>query len=215
MAQFKDFNQYNSFWKMLVVTKKYRELYSEHCSIIALVLGLILFALLLAIYDTSGLKAFIDLAKNLLISFSVGLLGLLGVYITGLALMASMMTKDALYALEERNCVESLLSVLFCFYFAGACTLATLFAFIVSYLLIHIGCCANEVFIKGVTLFLCLSFMFSVSYTVALLGTCINMFFANIYLSNKSSSKNKQSDCYNVSICNVKEKLNLYIRKIG
>lgn len=215
MAHFKDFNQYNSFLKMLIVTKKYRELYSEHCSIIALVLGLILFALMLEIYNTSGLEVFINLSKNLLLSFSVGLLGLLGVYITGLALMASVMTKEAIYALEERNCVELLLGVLFCFYFAGVCTLLTLFAFIVSYLMIHINRCANEVFIKGLTLFLCVSFMFSVSYTVALLGTCINVFFTNIYLSNKSSSKNKQHDCYNVSICNVKEELKLYVRKIG
>ena len=178
MAKIQEFKRYNTFLSLLLKTKKYKELYSEHCAWIAFAFTFIFSLILIYIFDTNRI-IFFENIKNLLLTFSSGMLGLLGVYITGLALMITVISDDSLKILEKNDKIESLVGILYCFYFAGAIILLTIVDFIMCYFLILTNIPVPSIviyFLISISNFL---FFYSLSYTVALLGTCINIFIAN------------------------------------
>lgn len=178
MAKIQEFKRYNTFLSLLLKTQKYKELYSEHCAWIAFAFTFIFSIILIYIFDTNKI-IFFENIKNLLLTFSSGMLGLLGVYITGLALMITVISEDSLKILEKNDKIESLVGILYCFYFAGAIILLTIVDFIMCYFLILTNIPVPSIviyFLISISNFL---FFYSLSYTVALLGTCINIFIAN------------------------------------
>ena len=178
MAKIQEFRKYNTFFSLLIKKKKYRELYSEHCAWVTIFLTLIFTIILSYIYCRNSILFFENI-KSLLLTFSSGMLGLLGVYITGLALMITVLSEDSLKILEKNDKIESLVGILYCFYFAGAIILLTIVDFILCYFLILTNISVYSIVIYFFILISNFLFFYSLSYTVALLGTCINIFIAN------------------------------------
>lgn len=184
MARITEFRKYNTFFSLMKETKKYKELYSEHCAWIACILTFIFSLILIYFYNIDS-KKFFDIIPNILLTFSSGLLGLLGVYITGLALMVSIISQKTLQFLDKEDKVHTLVGILYCFYFAGAMIMATIIDFMLCYFLIFTGYQVHDLIIYLFIVISCFLFLFSIAYTVALLGTCINIYFANINIERE------------------------------
>lgn len=191
MSKLADYQKRFTFVKFLIETHKYRELYKDKVGKFSILLA-ILFTKILCDYliiDPEFLSKNID---PILISFSAGLIGLLGVEIAGLSIFMAMITPKALANLDKKGKIHLLVSIYFSFYFIGAIVLITILLLIIAYLRLPVELFIKNYFTDNIDsiyniaklyMFLLLfSFFFSISYTVALLGTCINFFFANIYM---------------------------------
>lgn len=199
---------YISFCDFLCNTHKYKELWKEHSAILSIILATI-FTYILYDYINFNEEYLAKTIDPLLLSFSAGLFSLLGVYIAGLAIFMSIITKNTLEALNMKNAVQKLVSIFFSFYFIAAFVFMTIVLFSIAYFRLPIASFLKQnlssatyaLFIDKslisyiwITLF---CFFFSISYTVALLGTCINFFFANLYMdkfcSNDEGNSNDNS----------------------
>lgn len=184
MAKIDDFKKYNTFYSMLWVTKKYKECFAEHAGKISIFFTIIFSIMLCLLYNHNS-YVFFSKIESVLITISAGLLGLLGVYITGLALMVSVITKESINQIDVLSKAESLVGVLFCYYFAGGFILITIFDFLLCYFLINLNIFVNEFFVYFMIILSCWLFAFSICYTVALLGMSINIFFVNLHLTKQ------------------------------
>lgn len=185
MAKMRDYFQYNSYFSLLFKTKKYRELFYGHVAVISLMISLVLICIIAILYYNIAPEKISVVLGTVLLTAAAGLIGLLGFLITGVSLLAVLMTEKSLEALERKGIVESLVGVLFSFYFAGSVIGITIFMCIANYLILQFEMNFNSC---GFFVMLILNTYFcaySIMYSVALLGSCINAFFTNIYLSKK------------------------------
>ena len=176
MAKLESFTRYNSFFYLMKSTKKYKELIKECSARFAFLFTAVLSVLFVYIFNENT-GEFINVAMNLIEILLPALIGLLGFYIAGLAIMASLIGKKTIELLDERSQIENLAGVLFCYYFAAAAVLITVIIFLFCYLFMVIDY-QSPVWITYLCIFLSsYSFLFSICYTVSLLGSCINFLF--------------------------------------
>lgn len=193
MAHLKYFQKYNSFCSLIKDTKKWKELYKERSSIIAIILT-ITFSCLLSYIFYYKPCAFVKEMSNLIEVLIPALIGLLGFYIAGLAILASLIDMKTICILDKQSKIENLVGVLFCYYFAGAAILVTIIDLLFCYLCFIINLPVPVAFVYFFILMSCLLFFFSICYTVALLGSCINFLFLMFHLqgcSGKTFEKEK------------------------
>lgn len=181
MANLEDYRKYKSFYSLIVETKKWKELYKERSSQIAIALTIVFSSLLVNIFYNNP-ETFIEKTNDLIKVLVPALIGLLGFYIAGLAILASLVDKKTIDILEKKSQINELASVLVCYYFAGAAVLTTIIIFLLCYLffIINLPVCAGIVYI--LIALSCFTFLFSLCYTVALLGSCINFLFLMFHL---------------------------------
>lgn len=191
MAQVKNFFKYNSFWSLFWDTNKYYEFYDSTAAKLSFILTVLSVGCLWYLLNSTDAEVVNGMLKNMLLTLAAGLTGLLGFLISGLALMATVITQKAIDKLDRIDKIEHLVDVLYSFYFDGGIIGATITSFVFSYFLIHIQaetipwlyilCCAVISYL----------FWFSITYSIGLLGSCINTFFANlVYTNDKEYDKN-------------------------
>ena len=88
MAHLKYFKKYNTFCSLMKDTKKYEEFYKENSSKLSIALSVIFSVLLIFIFWDSP-DLFMTKINALIGLLLPALIGLLGFYIAGLAIMAS------------------------------------------------------------------------------------------------------------------------------
>lgn len=218
MSKIADYQQeYISFFGLLRNTRKYRELLKDHAGIFSIIFATI-FTYIVHNYIIANNEYLNKTIDPLILSFSAGLLSLLGVYIAGMAIFMSIITPNTIKNLDEKNSVHNLVGIFFSFYFIGAFILFTILLFIVGYLRVPINLALEQFLSKNVYYFITnegiiaylwvtlFAFFFSISYTVALLGTCINFFFANLYMDKVNDKMtNRKEDADYIYIVQVKK----------
>jgi hypothetical protein len=185
-----DYFFHNRFWQLLRSTRKYKDLlWSKEASIsfIFALITLILFLLTLFpvknVFDLKNITKetmLIDNAVNLVRSLSLpimgGLFGLLGFLVGGLAILSGTMSNKVLANVNSDGKFDTLISVIFNFYFAGAVIgfsiILCVFAHIATYTSIPLSLLTYSIWVIFVSYFV----YFSLIYTVMLLGTCIRLF---------------------------------------
>ena len=168
-------SQYKTFWMFFKETRKYRELWREDASRYALVLAVVFFILLQYLFLQNSSDFFTNIS-NVLMNIVCGFIGLVGVVITGMALLLTTIRSDFINYINEKGKRNKFVGVLFCFYFAGAMVLATIVTFLLEYFILKIESAAISWLVSVCIFISCYLFFLSLCYTVALIGTCINVF---------------------------------------
>lgn len=184
MAKLYEYFDCKSYFALLKTTKKWEELYQGHVCVISCILSVILFMVIIGLTFIINYPKLADILASIDIALFPALIGLLGFFITGIALLASVITNKSLMILDEHNIVETFVDLLFSFYFIGSVLGINIFLLIIDYFLLKIP--ENSytwafIILLGLTVYLT---TYSILYTIALLGTCINTFFANIFLNS-------------------------------
>lgn len=183
MAKLHEYFEYKSYFSLLRTSKKWRELYKGNVCLVSCILSIILFVVIIGLTYIINYSKLADILVTIDIALFPALIGLLGFLITGIALLASMITDRAIIVLDKRNMVETFVDLLFSFYFIGSVLGINIFLLIIDYFLLKIPQNTYGWFfivLLGVTIYIT---FYSILYTIALLGTCINTFFASILLN--------------------------------
>ena len=194
--------KYNSFCMLVKRTKILSELYRETSAKIAIVLA-VLFSLFLSLLFENNKTNFFDLAGNLISILIPALIGLLGFYIAGLAMLSSLIRKDVVDLLNQRSKIEKLIEVLTCYYFAGAIVLCTIVSFLACYVSLKFDYVACSYLIYFLNLISCYLFFLSICYSVSLLGNCINFF---ILMNHLRLQIKPEKNCQDIKIVLIKER---------
>lgn len=176
MAKFEDFQASISFFYLLRKSGKIKELLIGNIAYFSIVISIIIISILDAIEQTSIVSSL----DGLLSAIIGGLLGLLGFLITGLSILASLITSKAAEKIDGDNIAEELLYLLFSFYFSGSLTAIGIFLSIVDYLVLKMQLPFHYLLYIGLSIVTTYFVVFSILYAVGLLGTCINVFILNI-----------------------------------
>ncbi|MBP2629872.1 MAG: hypothetical protein H6Q70_500 [Firmicutes bacterium] len=180
MSKFQDYNSSISYFSMLRERKKYNELCCGHVAYISMfITGLII--LIISFWDLQ----FVDRFEGLLTAIIGGLLGLLGFLITGLSILASIITTKATIEIDKRNSAQELIGLLFSFYFSGSLTAIGVFLAVIDYLIIKIDMPFSWWLFIPLEISTAYLVIFSILYAVGLLGTCINVFLLNVQWNRK------------------------------
>lgn len=180
MLDLKYFFHTNSFKSMLIDTKKYRELYKPNEAKLAVFLALMFTIIMFFLKDSIDDSEMTNLLKNIFSILISGLIGLLGFLVTGLAMMASIITKKSVENIDSLGKTKSLAGILFSFYFEGAMVGFNIIVMLATYIVLTFPIeIMDDVLILS-TAIIAYSFFFTILYAVTLLGSCINFFFVNV-----------------------------------
>ena len=185
MLDLKHFCHTNSFRSMLLDTKKYRELYNTNEAKVALCCAIFFTVDVYFLSLSATFSEMVDVLQNILGILISGMIGLLGFLVTGLAMMASIITQKAVRKIDSDGKTKSLAGILFSFYFEGA--MVGLNVFLMTFFYIFLAFIVSirlQTFIFAI-LGIAYVFSFTVLYAVTLLGSCINFFFVNVYYDNQ------------------------------
>lgn len=191
MLDLKHFFRTNSFKSMLIDTKKYRELYKPNEAKLAMILSVIVTIVIFFLNDFIDNSEMTNLLKNIFSILISGLIGLLGFLVTGLAMMASIITKKSVENIDSLGKTKSLVGILFSFYFEGAMVGFNIVVMLIAYVVLAFPTAMMDSVLIVLTFIIAYSFFFTVLYAVTLLGSCINFFFVNVCYDHeieKSSS---------------------------
>ena len=176
----------NSFKSMLIDTEKYRELYKTSEGQLAILCAVIFTVMILFLNQNISDLEMTDVLKSIFSTLISGMMGLLGFLVTGLAMMASIITKNAVRNIDTQGKSKSLAGILFSFYFEGAVVGFNIITMTFFYMLLSFSEDLSSIVLFFSTLAISYTFNFAVLYAVSLLGSCINFFFVNIYYDKNS-----------------------------
>ena len=183
--------QKTDFFSLLLSTKKWKELYNQRESKIAVFFALCITCFLHIAYKNTEFSDFMELLNNLLqiaIETSVGMLGFI---ISGLAIFTGTITSKLVRNIDSDNKINSIIGILYSFYFIGAIIGINIVVYISLYVFAMSDIVFNEglfVLISGFSLYL---YLFSIFYSISLLGTCIRLFFVSYKYSEEDKKINK------------------------
>lgn len=185
-----DFIEANRFKDLLLATKKYEDLFWSKEAIVSCVLSLCTTYLMFLMTESSD---FIENISNILSILIGGMFGLLGFIIGGLALIVGSIGFEIIKKINDLEKFNSLLSIIFMFYFVGAINGLAIVLLFFSYLTISLPLPFNLNIFLIATLFVSYICYFTLIYSVMLLGTCIRLMLLNYYYSNKIQAENNDS----------------------
>ena len=187
----KYFFRTNSFKSMLIDTKKYRELYKPNEAKLAIILAVIFTIIIFFLNESIGNLEMTDLLKNIFSILISGLIGLLGFLVTGLAMMASIITKKSVENIDSLGKTKSLAGILFSFYFEGAMVGFNIIVMLIAYVVLAFPIEIVDSVLIVLTAIIAYTFFFTILYAVTLLGSCINFFFVNVCYDHEIGEKTK------------------------
>lgn len=187
----KYFFRTNSFKSMLIDTRKYRELYKPNEAKLAIILAVIFTIIIFFLNESIGNLEMTDLLKNIFSILISGLIGLLGFLVTGLAMMASIITKKSVENIDSLGKTKSLAGILFSFYFEGAMVGFNIIVMLIAYVVLAFPIEIVDSVLIVLTAIIAYTFFFTILYAVTLLGSCINFFFVNVCYDHEIGEKTK------------------------
>lgn len=174
------------FWSLLVETEKWKELYDQVESKISVVLSLMITGIMVLVYHKSDFNNFYELMSNLLQILIESSVGMLGFIISGLAIFTGTITTRLVKNINSDQKIDSLIGILFSFYFIGAVVGLGIIIYLVTYIFLF----SNYEFrlYKLILLSMVCSFlyMFSILYSISLLGTCLRLFLVSFKYSEEN-----------------------------
>lgn len=187
----KYFFRTNSFKSMLIDTKKYRELYKPNEAKLAIILAAIFTSIIFFLNESIDNFEMTNLLKNIFSILISGLIGLLGFLVTGLAMMASIITKKSVENIDSLGKTKSLAGILFSFYFEGAMVGFNIIVMLIAYVVLAFPIEIVDSVLMVLTAIIAYTFFFTILYAVTLLGSCINFFFVNVCYDHEIGEKTK------------------------
>lgn len=172
-----------SFLKFLTITHKYREFKSIESIVCAVVSVVYLWVM----NNYSQKEVFIQQVYSMYSLIIPAYIGMIGFLFAGLALMASIISKEALKKINDEGNILQLSGILFSFYFCGALIIFAIFSAVIFYLYtslnLEINIFRRECLLWAIVLINIYFITYALLYAVSLLGSCIKLYFLNIYKS--------------------------------
>ncbi|WP_214658760.1 hypothetical protein [Candidatus Formimonas warabiya] len=137
---------------------------------------------------TNNIDSINAITQNVLLNTLIGLLGLLGFIVSGLAIIAGTIGNKAAYQMDRLGKFESLISILFSFYYIGFVIGILIFIYFVSFFVFNLNIAINIWGYLLVEFVLSYGFFFAVFYSVSLLGTSLHIFVINYLYSKEDES---------------------------
>ena len=191
------------FFNLLKSTQKWKELYNQAESFLALIVSIIV-AVLLPFLLKSDIKAFNDLIGNLLNIVITTLAGMLGLVISGMAIFTGTITNKLVNNIENQNKASDLIGVLFSFYYLGAIMGITIVFSVIVYIVSFFNTKTYLWAVFAVALLLAYLYFYSIFYSISLIGTCLKLFLVSYKFSGLS--ENKKNSCISMDVENGSEK---------
>ena len=171
------------FWSLLKTTQKWKELYNQRESKIAFITDAFILIILCFAFGKTEFDSYMELLKNLMqiaINTSVGMLGFI---ISGLAIFTGTITTRLIKKIDSERKINSLIGILFSFFFIGAVIGIGIVIYIVTFILLNTDLMFTmlRLIVLGS---ICLYFyLYSIFYSISLLGTCLRLFFISYMYS--------------------------------
>ncbi|MEI3112517.1 MAG: hypothetical protein V8T13_00850 [[Ruminococcus] lactaris] len=168
-----------TFWGLLKSTKKWKEIYNQTESIISLIITVIVMIVLCIVYKKSTFEDFMEMLKILdmfLIESSVGMLGFI---ISGLAIFTGTITNKLVKNVDTDQKIDSLIGILFSFYFIGMVIGISIFFYVTVYIFLTSNYLFTLKRMVGVGSICSYLYAYMIFYSISLLGTCIRLFFVS------------------------------------
>lgn len=169
--------EYDRFHNYLIATKKYKDVFWSKEAFFNFLLTLVIFSLLIVSAKLDKLEA-INLISSLIPVFIGGLLTILALSLSGLAIVTATLGDDFLTIMIKNKKLLSVLEIIFSFYFAGFIIGLSIVILSISYIVLSFKTEFSWI-AYGILSFLSIYFLFfSIIYSIMLLGTCLRLFFA-------------------------------------
>ncbi|MCA1215907.1 hypothetical protein HUN88_04080 [Bacillus amyloliquefaciens] len=183
--------QKNRFFNILFSTKKYNDLWRSKEALVSLVLSLGITLLLWCVLITSKSEneTFIEVSRSLLPVILGGFFSLLGLTIGGLAIITGTIEEEIISKIREKRKFQSLISIIYNFYFCGALIGFSMVLSILAYIITYMELDFNMFFFLIGSLLFNYFLFFSIIYSVMLLGTCIRIFLLRYFYVNSVNKK--------------------------
>jgi len=131
------------------------------------------------VYATNTGLATTLVLQNLALYIGAALLGMLGFLVGGLAIISGTISNKVAHTINVAGKFDSLLAIMFSFYYEGAVIGVLIFLYLFAYLIVSIGGSYVVPVLLIISFVLSYGLCFAVCFAVSLLGTCINMFIIN------------------------------------
>lgn len=161
---------------------------------ISVLFSVIFIVALLLLKNNNDISSLTEVLKNLTLYIGAGLISMLGFIISGLAIASGTISNKMTHEINKKGKFDSLVSILFSFYYIGKVIGIFVALYFISYLFISIDIdlVIWIYYLLGVVL--SYGFFFIIFYSVSLLQTCINLFILSYkYWSETEISKNEES----------------------
>ena len=179
-------NKKSGFFPLLKSTEKWKEFFVDKVSGIAFFVSIGMIFLFDYLYTTIDLESFNSLIQNLTNIIISALVGELGFIISGMAIFTGTITNKLVRNIDEDGKAESLIGILYSFYFVGAVIGIAIVLFIVMY-----GFSYSDIPVSRTAIIVSgggLSYLFTwiIFYSVSLLGTCLKLFLVSYKYQDKN-----------------------------
>lgn len=181
-----DFNYKEvQFWSLLKSTGKWKELFTQKESIISAIVSIGIVITIRYLFITVSIEQFNELLQNVLNIAITTIIGLLGFIISGIAIFTGTITNKLVSNIDSDDKAESLIGILFSFYFIGAVIGISVVGFVFMYLFVYSTLDVLLWIIFTVGFVLAYLYFFSIFYSISLIGTCLKLFFVSYKYSER------------------------------
>lgn len=187
VGSFEFYLKQNRFSNLLKSTQKLEDLFfSKEALLTCLISVLFTYLFYIIVHDTNltnekEFENLLSLVKTILTFAGAGLFSLLGFTIGGLAIVTGTISKEVIDNIRENSKLDSLMSVIFNFYFCGVVVGFSIFLCSIVYLILYIQSTFSMLVFLIITFVTTYFVVFCVIYTVMLLGTCIRIFLLKYF----------------------------------
>ena len=168
-----------TFWALLKTTKKWKEIYNQKESRLSLVVSIVIVIVLCVVYSHSDFSDFMELINTLVMFGVESSVGMLGFIISGLAIFTGTITNKLVKSIDSEDKIDSLIGILFSFYFIGAIVALNIVVYLIVYIFLASEFVLTTCRLIVVSLICAYLYIYTILYSVSLLGTCIRLFFVS------------------------------------
>lgn len=186
----KDFNYKEvQFHRLLKSTQKWKEIFTQKESLISAIVSIGIVLTLAYLFKEIDMNKFNVLLIDILNIAISTIIGLLGFIISGIAIFTGTITNKLVNNIDSDSKAESLIGILFSFYFIGAVIGVTVVGYIFMYLFTYSSIKASVILIIIIGYILSYLYIFSIFYSISLIGTCLKLFFVSYRYSDNKTEK--------------------------
>lgn len=179
------------FFSLLKKTKKWKEIYNQPESKLTFIISITIVIALVVVYYNANFANYISLLNDLIQILIESSVGMLGFIISGLAIFTGTITSKLVKNIDSDKKVDSLIGILFSFYYIGAVIGIGIVVYFFTYIFLH-----SEYIFRIYKLilvaFICsYLYIYSIFYSISLLGTCLRIFLVS-YKYSEDKNENKE-----------------------
>lgn len=167
------------FFALLKSTEKWKELYNQAESKMALLFSVVFVAIFYVVYGYSDFNEYMKMLETITMFAIESSVGMLGFIISGFAIFTGTMTHKLIKNIDSEQKIDAIIGILFSFYFIGMIIGVSILVYLVVYIFMFSDYIFTVIKLVIVALPCTYLYIYAIFYSVSLLGTCIRIFFVS------------------------------------